>query len=92
MINRVKLAREVEKKLPKLPKHIAAKLQGWIAGVERFGLDEMRKIHGYRDKPLGGDRAGQWSIRLNLEWRAFYAVQNEQVEFVLVLEVNHHEY
>ena len=92
MINRVKLARKVTKGLAKLPRHITAKLQGWVAGVQLLGLEEIRKIPGYHDEPLAGDRLGQRSIRLSREWRAYYTIEGDQVQCVLVIEVNHHDY
>jgi proteic killer suppression protein len=94
VITTVVLARAVNKGLPKLPQHVADKLLGWVAGVETYGLEAMRKIPGYHDEPLRGDRVGQRSIRLSRGWRAFYTIgRNEvRVEFVHVIEVNKHDY
>lgn len=92
VINRVKLAPGVVKVLPKLPPQVRSKLKGWIVGVENFGLDEMRKIPGYHDEPLSGSRAGQRSIRLSKGWRAFYVIRNDGTQYVLVIDVNHHNY
>ena len=60
--------------------------------VEHDGLDEVRKVPGYHDEPLKGDRAGQRSIRLSRSYRAIYEVKNDAVEFVSVEEVSKHEY
>jgi proteic killer suppression protein len=70
-----------------------AKLQGWISAVTKYTLEEVRKISGYHDEPLKGKRAGQRSIRLTKGYRAIYAIgKNNEIEFVLIEEVNHHEY
>ena len=46
------------KDLEKVPAYVVAKLLGWKEGVEKFGLDEMRKQPGFHDEPLKGDRLG----------------------------------
>lgn len=56
------------------------------------GLEEVRKVPGYHDEPLKGQRAGQRSIRLSRAYRAIYEIKSDGVEFVLVEEVNKHEY
>jgi toxin HigB-1 len=33
------------------------------------GLDELRALRGNRLEALKGDRAGQFSIRINMQWR-----------------------
>lgn len=70
------------------------KLLAWVSGVETYGLEAMRKIPGYHDEPLRGDRRGQRSIRLSRSYRAFYTVERDEVrvEYVHVKEVNKHEY
>lgn len=70
----------------------AEELRIWVAAVEQLGLEEVRKVPGYHDEPLAGDRAGQRSIRLNQAYRAFYVVVNGAAKFVSVQEVNKHEY
>ena len=92
VIHRVLLSRRAVKNLETVPAHVAVKLQAWKDGVETLGLDEMRKRPGFHDEPLKGDRKGQRSIRLSLSYRAIYRIVREQVIFVLVEEVNKHEY
>jgi proteic killer suppression protein len=88
-----RLSKPVEKKLPKIPVHIVFKLQSWIDGVRAEGLFHMRKIPGYHDEPLAGQRQGQRSIRLNRSWRAFYIIDKTgAVQCVEIIEVNKHEY
>lgn len=67
-------------------------LQNWVEDVEERGLEEVRKIPGYHDESLRGDRGGQRSIRLSRSYRAFYRLLSDHVVFVLVEEVNKHEY
>ncbi len=73
------------KLLRKLPKFIAEKLASWVDSVEHDGLEEVRKVPGFHDEPLKGDRKGQRSIRLNKAYRAIYVVRSgESIEFVSV--------
>lgn len=93
MINRVLLSSQARKDLRKVPRHILNKLDVWIDSVEREGLENVRRIPGFHDEPLKGQRVGQRSIRLSRAWRAIYEVLTDQrVSFVSVMEVTHHEY
>lgn len=92
MVNRVLISKRAAKDLVHKPLHIVLKLQGWRDGVEKFGLEEMRKQPGYHDEPLKGDRKGQRSIRLSKAYRAIYRIVEEKVVFVLIEEVNKHDY
>ena len=91
-IKRVTLSDKLEKGLKKIPQNIIQRLKTWVEIVERDGLSEARKIKGFRDKKLQGKRKGQCSIRLNRAWRAIYTIKKETIEFVLIEEVNKHEY
>lgn len=92
MIKIVKVTSGVKKSLHKIPLPIKKKLFTWVVAVEERGLNEVRKIPGYHDEPLKGDRQGQRSIRLNKQWRAIYRIVNKKVEFVLIEEVTPHDY
>ncbi|MFO0696844.1 MAG: hypothetical protein U0230_24950 [Polyangiales bacterium] len=93
MITRVVISRSVTKELASVPRHVARKLQGWVEAVESSGLEEVRKVPGYHDEPLKGDRAGERSIRLSLSYRAIYRILKDgKIEFVSVEEVNKHKY
>ena len=61
MIDIVLLSKRAQKDLQKVPIHIVRKLDGWISSVEKDGLEEIRKVSGYHDEPLKGERAGQRS-------------------------------
>ncbi len=76
-----------------MPQHIVDNLLGWVDDVEAKGLEEARKIPGYHDEPLKGDRLGQRSVRLSGAYRAIYIVREDGVaEFVSVEEVSKHDY
>jgi proteic killer suppression protein len=83
----------VVKQLRKLPFFVLDKLNAWARSVEREGLREVRRIPGYHDEPLKGDRTGQRSIRLTRAYRAIYTESKDgEIEIVIVEEVNKHEY
>ena len=87
------LSERAEKDLRKIPLPIVLKLESWINDVGHRGLMEVRKVPGYHDEPLKGERSGQRSIRLNKAYRAIY-IENEQKEIVIIsiIEVNKHDY
>lgn len=90
---RVFLSKSAEKDARKIPKLILDSLDYWIRSVERLGLREVRKIPGYHDEPLTGDRRRQRSIRLNRAYRAIYVLTvNGEIEIVEIIEINKHKY
>jgi len=89
----VKISKQAKKDLKKVPWYIALKLESWISAVGFYGLYEVRKVNGYSDELLKGNRSGQRSIRLNKAYRAIYVVNNdESISCVEIIEVNKHEY
>ena len=76
-----------------MSKAILEHVRYWAISVEKLGLAEVRKLPGYHDEPLRGDRAGQRSIRLNRAYRLI-CEEDERGELVIiaVMEVNKHEY
>ena len=92
MVFRVRITRFAEKQLRKVPRHIVDNLMIWVAAVEHDGLEEVRKVPGYHDEPLRGDRAGQRSIRLSRAYRAIYEIKEDTARFVSVEEVSKHGY
>ena len=93
MIRTVKISRGAKRDLQRVPTFIADKLLAWTRRVEKVGLEEVRKIKGYHDEPLHGDRRGQRSIRLSRAYRAIYIIERDgTIEFVNVEEVNKHDY
>lgn len=92
MIHRAEISKLATKQLRKLPRHVVDNLMIWVAAVEHDGLEEVRKVPGYHDEPLKGDRAGQRSIRLSRSYRAIYEVKKDTATFVSVEAVSKHEY
>jgi proteic killer suppression protein len=89
----VELSLSVKKQLRKTPSHIINKLFSWVEGVEKDGLNYMRKIPGYHDERLKGKREGERSIRLSKAYRAIYIIDRDtKIQFIEVTEVNKHEY
>jgi toxin HigB-1 len=93
MIRRVEIPRQALHSLQLVPRHIANKLRAWVEEVEACGLEQVRRVPGFHDEPLQGKRFGQRSIRLSRSFRAIYRVcADEMGKFVLILEVNKHDY
>lgn len=92
MIHRVEISRRAAKQLRRLPQHIVNNLMIWVMAVEQDGLEDVRKVSGYHDEPLKGDRIGQRSIRLSHAYRAIYEIKGDAAAFVSVEEVSKHRY
>ena len=92
-IRRVIITKKAENDLFKVPKHIVTKLSSWVESVAVNGLNFTRKIPGYHDEPLKGNRKGRRSVRLSKSYRAIYIIcDDDMVSFIEVREVNKHEY
>ena len=92
MIHVVVLASRTRKQLRGMPAFIAAKLMAWVEAVETEGLEVVRRVPGYHDEPLHGERRGQRSVRLSRAYRAIYVIRGNEIEFVSVEEVSKHDY
>ena len=77
MIHSVTVAAPALKQLQKLPEHIQIKFFNWQAAVVESGLDAVRRIPGYHDERLKGDRRWQRSTRLNKAYRAIYVIKSD---------------
>jgi proteic killer suppression protein len=87
------LTKFAQKQFRKLPAHIQKALRVWSEIIEEQGISVMRKIPGYHDEPLKGDRREQRSSRLSLGYRVFYEeTASGEVAIISVLEVNKHDY
>ncbi|MCP4476371.1 MAG: hypothetical protein GY821_17785 [Gammaproteobacteria bacterium] len=87
------ISKVAQKQLRKLPVPIVLKLQTWIDGIKVNGIKEVRKISGFHDEPLKGQRKGQRSIRLSRAYRAIYCLDDTgSPEIIEILEVNKHDY
>jgi proteic killer suppression protein len=92
MITSVVVTKGAEKDLRKVPGHVRVKFFAWLDAVTLEGLEAVRKVTGYHDEPLVGDRFGQRSIRLSKGYRAFYKIEGTTAKLVSVIEVNKHDY
>jgi len=81
------------KQLRKVPRHVVIKLMAWVEATEADGLEETRKIPGFHDEPLSGQRQGQRSIRLSRAYRALYRIEvHDRVPTARIEEVTKHAY
>lgn len=89
----VSIAKRARRDFDRAPQRIQRALQEWVAAVEAEGMLQVRKIPGYHDEPLHGDRRGQRSVRLGRQWRAVYT-ESESAELIIVMveEVTPHAY
>ncbi len=86
-------SKQFEKQLKKIPKRIIEAVLVWIETVEELGIREARKLKGYHDEPLKGQRKGQRSVRMSRSYRVIYeGDQDKKTVTITVLEVNKHEY
>ena len=83
--------RAISKVVRKLPPGILEKYDIWKDLVYREGPEILRHFPGYHDEQLKGNRDGQRSSRLNLQYRVIYAVDRNIVT-VYVLEITPHNY
>lgn len=92
-ICRVTINQKAVKQLTKVPSYIRDKLYTWVDLVTHDSMSEARKISGYHDEPLHGNRTGQRSIRLNKSYRAIYTeLDSGEILFIEIIEVHNHEY
>ncbi len=92
MINKVVLSIRARRQLLLVPAHVALKLAAWVEAVEATSIETVRKVPGFHDEPLKGQRRGQRSIRSSRAYRAIYIIRDDQMEFVSVEEVSKHDY
>ncbi len=79
------------RKCSKLPLNVVKKYELWKNLVFRHGPDKLREFPGFNDEKLKGERRGQRSSRLSLQYRVIYKVEKDIVT-VFVLEITPHEY
>ena len=74
-----------------VPVQVWKKYELWKNLVRRHGPDVLRSFPGFRDEKLKGDRSGQRSSRLNLQYRVIYRVRRDMVT-IQVVDVTPHDY
>lgn len=90
-VNEIVISQVALRDLKKMPREIIDQLEYWIELVEKNGIAEIRKIKGYHDEPLQGDRKGQRSVRLSRSYRAIY-VQDKARVLIIIIEIHKHKY
>lgn len=88
----VQLTKKAHKDLLVLPKFILDKVEIWLATIDEIGILNTRKIKGFHDEPLKGNRQGQRSIRLNRSYRLIYVEVDKKINVIQIIEINKHEY
>jgi proteic killer suppression protein len=83
--------RDIEKVCRKLPPAVLKKYELWKNVVFRHGPEKLKEFSGFHDEKLKGQRDGQRSSRLSLQYRIIYSVEREIVT-VYVLEITPHDY
>ena len=74
-----------------MPLNIVKKYELWKNIVFRHGPDKLKEFPGFHDEKLIGERKGQRSSRLSLQYRVVYTVEKDIVT-VFILEITPHEY
>jgi len=80
--------RDIAKTCKKVPLNV---VKLWKNIVFRHGPDKLKEFPGFHDEKLKGERKGQRSSRLSLQYRVIYTVEKEIVT-VFVLELSPHDY
>ena len=89
----IEISKLAGNQLCKIPHSIQDSFSKWVDRIEKIGIQETRKISGYHDEPLKGDRRGQRSVRLNKGYRAIYIQRSlGDIKILEVLEINKHGY
>ncbi len=83
--------REITKVCRKLPETVTKKYELWKDIIYRHGPDKLKEFPGFHDEKLKGERSGQRSSRLSLQYRVIYTVERDIVT-VFVLEITPHDY
>ncbi len=83
--------KDIAKACRKLPEPIVKKYELWKSIVFRHGPGKLREFSGFHDEALKGDRKGERSSRLSLQYRVIYSVEREIVT-VYVFEITPHRY
>jgi proteic killer suppression protein len=88
---RIKEHRNIEKVCWNLSPAVVKKYELWKNIIFRHGPEKLREFPGFHDEKLKGEREGQRSSRLSLQYRVIYAVEQDIVT-VFVLEITPHNY
>ena len=82
--------KKLEKIITKLPAQVVKKYELWKDIIFRHGPKKLKEFPGFHDEKLTGDRSGQRSSRLNLQYRVIYEVDKDIVT-IYVIEITAHD-
>ena len=82
--------RDIGRVCQKLPEAVIKKYELWKNIIRRHGPAKLREFPGFDDEKLKGDRSGQRSSRLSLQYRVIYAVERKNIT-VFVIEITPHK-
>jgi plasmid maintenance system killer protein len=82
---------KLNKVVGKLPLQVVKKYELWKSIVFRHGPDKLKEFPGFHDEKLKGDREGQRSSRLNIQYRIIYSIEKEVVTGY-VIDITPHKY
>jgi proteic killer suppression protein len=87
----VKEHKQIAKICKKIPTAVLKKYELWKDIIFRHGPQKLKDFPGFHDEILKGDRKGQRSSRLSLQYRVIY-VAEKNVLTVYVIEITPHKY
>ena len=79
---------EFSKKLPVDIQKTASRKLSWLNVIN--SLNELAMIPANRLEPLVGNRSGQWSIRINNQWRITFTPINGGKDYINVKIEDYH--
>lgn len=83
--------KDINKTIKKVPPQVAKKYELWKSLVFRHGPQILKEFPGFNGELLKGDRKGQRTSRLSLQYRVIYKIDNEIVT-VYVVEITPPKY
>jgi mRNA-degrading endonuclease RelE of RelBE toxin-antitoxin system len=83
--------RSIAKQSRKLPAEVVKKYELWKDIVSWHGPEKLKEFPGFHDEKLSGNRKGQRSSRLSLQYRVIYSVRRDIIT-VFVLKITPHNY
>jgi len=83
--------RRLSRKYAKMPIEVLKRYEKWKDIVSLSGPLGLREIKGFHDEALSGERKGQRSSRLGLQFRVIYQVKGQEI-MAEVIDVTAHDY
>lgn len=83
--------KRLSQKFVKMPVEVLKRYEKWKDIVYLSGPAGLREIKGFHDEAPRGERKGQRSSRLGLQYRVIYQVKGQEV-IVEVIDLTAHDY